>query len=507
MPSNNENILGLGVNLLSVNDETLLDVKWGNPILKGAFVTSDNIKEVDDQLNAQTHQIYSGDTLSEICESLRTKGSLNVDYGMISANVSASFNSSTKNTEERSFFKIRAWFPKKVRYFTEVDNFYNDRVDNRTEGFTQALKELTPKKIFKTYGTHLMTSVYLGGRLEANFTRKRSSSELASDFSVHIDGAYTSCVKVSADVQITSEQKAALQNCEISVRTIGGGDTAFPVSPDDFLSNFNASYKKWVSSLADGKYSVWNFPSNGLMPVWELTKDKDRKKALQEEYDRQSVDLNRAIDATDVYVTDIYIADGHTAEDALALCPVGYHCVPVDLNSGAGGRFLYLCYQLGTKENAFTEIFVAQTYLVSVATNQDDPDWQAHPSEWWVRVKDKRTFWSWAPTWDSRGAYNQGLCKFWYLTYDLNAGAKSTVGDNGIWLAVSKDTKVGNRDNQVWGTREPIKRITAVIGSGGVTQLKQKGWIPVFNWHVDGGMPGNLNERTKGNAVYLMIKK
>jgi len=43
-------------------------------------------------------------------------------------------------------------------------------------------------------------------------------------------------------------------------------------------------------------------------------------------------------------VTDIIVVEGRSDREARNKCPRGYTLIPVDLNMGAGGRWLYLCY-------------------------------------------------------------------------------------------------------------------------------------------------------------------
>lgn len=43
-------------------------------------------------------------------------------------------------------------------------------------------------------------------------------------------------------------------------------------------------------------------------------------------------------------VRDVVVVKGTSDQAARAACPAGYTRVPVDLNQGAGGRWIYLCY-------------------------------------------------------------------------------------------------------------------------------------------------------------------
>ena len=49
-----------------------------------------------------------------------------------------------------------------------------------------------------------------------------------------------------------------------------------------------------------------------------------------------------------LWTTDIVIVEGGSAQEAQGKCPAGYTLIPVDLNQGARGRWIYLCYYNGS---------------------------------------------------------------------------------------------------------------------------------------------------------------
>ena len=49
-----------------------------------------------------------------------------------------------------------------------------------------------------------------------------------------------------------------------------------------------------------------------------------------------------------LWLTDIAIVEGGSAQEAQGRCPAGYTLIPIDLNQGAGGRWIYLCYYNGS---------------------------------------------------------------------------------------------------------------------------------------------------------------
>lgn len=56
-----------------------------------------------------------------------------------------------------------------------------------------------------------------------------------------------------------------------------------------------------------------------------------------------------------LYITDVDVIDGDT-EDIQA--PKGFYKIPVDLNLGACGKFIFVCYKKGEKSDAITDLKV-----------------------------------------------------------------------------------------------------------------------------------------------------
>ncbi len=65
-----------------------------------------------------------------------------------------------------------------------------------------------------------------------------------------------------------------------------------------------------------------------------------------------------------LWLTDIAIVEGGSVQEAQGRCPAGYTLIPVDLNQGAGGRRIYLCYYNGSDsiDNAENIIAIAMCF-------------------------------------------------------------------------------------------------------------------------------------------------
>ena len=61
------------------------------------------------------------------------------------------------------------------------------------------------------------------------------------------------------------------------------------------------------------------------------------------------------------FVTDVQVISGGSAN----ICPPeGYTKIDVDLNAGAGGKYIYLCYQNGGRADAIRGLQVSGSFAV-----------------------------------------------------------------------------------------------------------------------------------------------
>ena len=64
------------------------------------------------------------------------------------------------------------------------------------------------------------------------------------------------------------------------------------------------------------------------------------------------------------FVTDVVVITGDSAG---IFPPAGFTKIDVDLNAGAGGKFIYLCYKKGDCESAITGLQVSVCHVESTA--------------------------------------------------------------------------------------------------------------------------------------------
>jgi hypothetical protein len=145
--------------------------------------------------------------------------------------------------------------------------------------------------------------------------------------------------KVSGSIGVydTNTYNQYLKNSSSTLK-VWGGDVRY--------SNFvgDSSIKsKWIGSIRDNPVFC-DFAPQGLVPIWSFCSSPARRQAMMTAYSTfaagQGGNLPFNSDLPRRCITDIVILDGKTPN-----VPAGYTLLGTDLNKGAGGDYIYLAYK------------------------------------------------------------------------------------------------------------------------------------------------------------------
>jgi hypothetical protein len=164
--------------------------------------------------------------------------------------------------------------------------------------------------------------------------------------------------------------------------------------------NQSGEYELWIESIKENPV-LCEFTDNSLVPIWSLCEGEDRKNTLEaafntlvdqnklpelwataiediqfvkgstpspaEGYEIIRVDLNRDTDVHEEYIWLTYKRCLDTQEAITDLTciiheyqtvPEGYTKIPQDLNEGARGYTIYLCYKNGISDRPIRQLNV-----------------------------------------------------------------------------------------------------------------------------------------------------
>jgi len=267
---------GYYANLASLKNGEIFSM---GKILKVQAETDDRlINEV--AIGQSSEKTRTGTSLSEFTSNFNVKASVSGGYMGFTAEVGASFGQSYSETGEDEYAQFSYHVLQKRKVITQAviddyDEFLTSAARKAINGTSTTYKgEKGIAKLIENYGTHVVVSGYVGGRVDYSMMVRRTAVEGAYNLEAYLKAGYKGffSADVSVETQYSESYKKNQSNCEISINTIGGN---MRVSKQEDLS-------QWHTNVVNGAGVLMEFDSNSLLPIWELCEDEERAKAIEE---------------------------------------------------------------------------------------------------------------------------------------------------------------------------------------------------------------------------------
>ena len=254
------------------------------PSTKPAALLSSSLPEDFRQIKSlpatDLDEVYA-DSLLEITHALTVEAGLKGSYGVASGSIELKFGFSESRTEKRHLLQLH--------YFNSAANYSITKSSEELKEllnpqFKKALATANLDELFKTYGTHLIVKMIVGGKAEYFCQSSDLSSISKKDFRVAAQAKYETAggsVQGSGSVEGIDSKKEQLVSGSLRITTRGGDP-------------------KWANMLRDGSWSAWinsiktnpaflGFDKhNGLMPIWDLAATDARKNEIIKAYRRKA---------------------------------------------------------------------------------------------------------------------------------------------------------------------------------------------------------------------------
>ena len=288
-----------------------------------------------------------------------------------SASVSTNFGSMNSSSKNKYLATQTKWV--KLYEYSLANPIYFDYSNFLLPSVQMALNDtsVSPAKILDTYGTHVMTSVWIGGRMDYNCSVESQSSESFSSFEMNVKASYSvGFAGGSASVGTATSESVKRFNSTTNRNVIfygGTGSTGKIMNPNQAADAMDA----WRNSL-DASPTFTDFGGQDLKPIWELCSTKARSDAIKAEFDKRA-NTQKGLFPLPKYVTGLNIPTQNIG-------PANYTSTSIDINPL--GCHFYLFYLLGENVNyALTDIFAVYR------GDQNFPNYQLNASAatpWYV---------------------------------------------------------------------------------------------------------------------------
>lgn len=271
--------LGYGYNIVNspYMDKNTINVAY--PMIDPMKMQDVTLKMVKEN-RVHSYEIESS-SMEEFSQSYSNKLSLNVGVGnYFSVGLSTMFGGSE---EEKTFYKFYN-STVSVHTFNLYMVAYQDKLqDLLSSAFKEALLEMDPVQLFTTYGTHMINSVAMGGRMEANNVYSSTSKKCTNELEIAINSHAKAGLVADVSVENTTKYANTLSQNNVQnqteIRQLGG--KTLDVSTVQALAK---NYQAWFESFYDdlGVSAVCGVVNSGsLTPVWELLPRGEETRAAE----------------------------------------------------------------------------------------------------------------------------------------------------------------------------------------------------------------------------------
>ncbi|MXV16509.1 MAC/perforin domain-containing protein [Hufsiella ginkgonis] len=156
----------------------------------------------------------------------------------------------------------------------------------RTADFLNIVQNESAATIVAIYGTHLLTNVALGGKLELIYKAETSSSDRTSAANAGVQMKFLGIFNLNTTgTSYTSSQGSSNFNETAFVRTVGGNAGAAIIGTVTFNGSGtpSATYNTaaWSAGVTDANAEMIDIAPGSLIPIYDLIDDPTKKADVQ----------------------------------------------------------------------------------------------------------------------------------------------------------------------------------------------------------------------------------
>jgi len=224
------------------------------------------------------YETVSGTSASNYASNMATRVSLSGSYKYFSGSVKTAFSSAKASSSFYQYATVQA-IVEKDAYLVSNRTSVSDLKKYLTAQFAADLNgsDMTPDELFIKYGTHVMTGVVTGGRLDYNLSAHNGSSSSSESIGVYAQARFkTAFAKATASCSYDTAAASSTSFTDITTTTKAKGGNS-----TDSVGDSDANFCTWLKTI-DSKPVFCDYCGNSLTPLYELCDtDTDEHKARQ----------------------------------------------------------------------------------------------------------------------------------------------------------------------------------------------------------------------------------
>lgn len=345
--------IGAGYNIFgryaSADSITVQLFDWQNLPTKSVIFKPDYVipEMVDAQQSDEANYTnVSGKSISKFQKDFSTKVKVSGSYNLFSGSISHEYSTSSVKNAENEFIRIQqslSVWSLRLAYTDKLRNYLKENIRNYIDNADF-------DDIFDRYGSHFLVGIVMGGSAIISYAIKKSSMDQSSSTEFAAEASYKGLTgQLNAEAKVKYEDSIAKleQNSEFRSFVVGGDGVA--ASKAFVNTKDKSNFDVWKDTVGDSPDFVDFVDSYNILGIWELCEDQRRKESMKAHF--EEVWAPRKSKAAEIHVE--IPEQTHKCIDSIAVisgnnssisAPDGYTKDSYDLNKGAGGKYIYLCY-------------------------------------------------------------------------------------------------------------------------------------------------------------------
>jgi hypothetical protein len=240
----------------------------------GLFRQNDDVNDYFD---------YSyGENVDSYSKKLTMKYTATVDLGLLKVvklfkgEINASYAKKDSSSSKYVYATMRKMIRQRsMRISYSVEDLINNYL---TDQFRSDLLTLSAANLIKRYGTHVLTDIELGARLDMNYEAQTNNTKREEAATAGVNITAWKVFTVKGDITTNDVNASSNFNQTLHYNTIGGDGTKGLIGE---LTLDNSSPKinigNWQSSCTRDNAALINIGKDGLIPLEDLINDPAKK--------------------------------------------------------------------------------------------------------------------------------------------------------------------------------------------------------------------------------------
>jgi hypothetical protein len=273
--------LGRGYNVITGKFADPYSLKF--PVLSVFKLMADKRLFKTDGSGTET-RFVEGRSAKSYSTEMATKVGVSGGYLYFKGSVNVNFSNSSLTETDRRFATLVCDLS---QYKIEIDDRHMNPSDYMDAGFKEDINnpDVSPREIFELYGTHVIRSVKMGGRLDYNATSNSVYNSQTNNFESEVKASFNAAFASANIRQETSQTTTSAsfeENTEIVIKGYPAYQGSNTLNPDD--------YKAWFN-LAQTKPEMVDFGTDRpLIPIYNLATSPIRRSQLKLAYEQYATE-------------------------------------------------------------------------------------------------------------------------------------------------------------------------------------------------------------------------